>query len=112
MQLGQQTPPKGAQWLGRTIKVVKGRSAPIGSTGVVFWARVCRYGKIRPGVYSRVTTRLGVATSERRDDAGNLLDAFWTYSDNVADLGTDLACIDSAGFYLLRQEQRQAEVPF
>lgn len=86
--------PTGVSMIGSTVEVVKGRSAPVGTVGVVFWARVCRYGKIKPGVYSRVTTRIGITASCHRAEDGSRPDAVWSYSDNVRILDTPLVDIN------------------
>lgn len=74
--------------VGQRVRVVKGRSAPIGTEGVVFWAKVQRYGRLPGGKHwARVTTRLGLDVDGQRDETGRVLSPVYTYSDNVEVLG-------------------------
>jgi hypothetical protein len=41
---------------GRTVKVVKGRKVPVGTTGEICWIGKNQFG----GAYSKVTTRVGI----------------------------------------------------
>ena len=90
--------------VGETVKVFKGRSAPIGSVGVVFWARVYRYGKDKKtGRYARITTRLGCRETPDSEP-------FWTYSDNVEVLGAPIVDVYETG--LCKPAFEAEPVPF
>jgi hypothetical protein len=57
---------------GKTVKVVKGRKVPRGTVGKVIWVGDGRWGK-----------RVGLATSDLRDDRGWHVDVEWTALSNV-----------------------------
>ncbi len=54
---------------GKTVRVVRGRKVPQGTEGVVFWMR---------------DGRLGLRTSDRRNDRGQWADVVWVTANNCA----------------------------
>lgn len=64
----RQTPRRG-----KTVRVIKGRKLPLGTEGLVFWVGGDRFGN----------TKLGIATSDRKDSRGFWADVKWTYAQNV-----------------------------
>lgn len=63
------------EFYGKTVKVVKGRKVPKGTTGVVFWLQRQCYGKYGDpwGIYS--STRCGIKTADEK--------VYWTSTDNL-----------------------------
>jgi len=57
---------------GKVMQVVKGRKVPHGTVGRVFWVGLDNYGK----------TKVGLATSERKDADGRNVDVVWTAASN------------------------------
>lgn len=67
---------------GDKVRVLRGRKAPIGTEGIVFWV-----GEENTyGGYSRwsqtKSTKIGIATSDKRNEKGQYTDVVWTYSQN------------------------------
>jgi hypothetical protein len=58
---------------GKTVKVVKGRKVPVGTTGIVFWTKYDTYG-----------LRCGIRTSDEKDNRGNWKDVVWVDAKNCA----------------------------
>lgn len=56
---------------GKTVRVNRGRKVPQGTQGVVFWMKDDRWG-----------TRLGIATSDRKNDRGYHADVTWVAASN------------------------------
>ena len=63
------------EFYGKTVRVVKGRKVPKGTTGVCFWMGQTNYGKYGDpwGIYTRY--RIGI-----KDDDGEV---YWTALDNI-----------------------------
>jgi len=61
---------------GSRVKVVKGRKAPVGTEGVVFYMSEKKYG------YHKTVVSIGISPSGKAVD-GKYPDAVWTYRSNV-----------------------------
>jgi len=57
---------------GKTVEVFKGRKVALGTTGLVFWEGVDRYGN----------NKVGIATSDRKSARGGWEDVAWTAASN------------------------------
>lgn len=62
--------------VGSRVVVTRGRKVAKGTRGVVMWVGTARYG-------ASVRTRVGIATSDRRDTSGRYADVVWTDASNV-----------------------------
>lgn len=68
---------------GKRVRVARGRKVPIGTEGELFWiGQTNVYGG-----YSKWSQRdvrkVGVATTERKDERGRYADVAWTYESNL-----------------------------
>lgn len=68
---------------GDTVTVVKGRKAPVGTTGKLFWIGHERtYGGYSK--WSQTTVqKVGIALDEEKDDKGRYKNVVWTYMANI-----------------------------
>lgn len=69
---------------GRIVKVVRGRKVPLGTTGRIFYWREDTYSpRYRNGYKTGPDSiKIGIATTDRRDERGRYADVAWTYAAN------------------------------
>lgn len=77
---------------GRRVRVKKGRTAPVGVEGTVFWVGEAR----RFNHYGPASVRIGIATSDRKDERGRNIDVVWSYAHNVEVLDQESYYSDDA----------------
>lgn len=77
---------------GRRVRVKKGRTAPVGVEGTVFWVGEAR----RFNHYGPASVRIGIATSDRKDERGRNIDVVWSYAHNVEVLDQETYYTDDA----------------